>query len=79
MLPFVADGRFDGYWEPHINAWDVLAGICLVQEAGGWCNDFLAAEGLRKGNKILACAPGLKDFLHEQLMAEDDHEQEVAG
>jgi myo-inositol-1(or 4)-monophosphatase len=68
-LAFVADGRFDGYWEPHINAWDVLAGICLVQEAGGWSNDFLADGGLLKGNMILACSPALKDFLCERLAA----------
>ncbi|MBS1227697.1 MAG: inositol monophosphatase [Proteobacteria bacterium] len=66
-LAFVADGRFDGYWEPHINSWDVLAGICLVREAGGWVSDFLAGDGLLRGNPILACTPGLKTFLQEQL------------
>ncbi|WP_142847546.1 inositol monophosphatase family protein [Telmatospirillum sp. J64-1] len=55
----VADGRSDGYCELHINAWDVLAGILLVREAGGWTNDFLAGDGLRRGNPILACPPGL--------------------
>ena len=67
-MAFVADGRFDGYWEPHINSWDVLAGICLVREAGGWVNDFLADDGLFGGNPILACTPGLRTFLQEQLM-----------
>ena len=33
------DGRLDGYYEAHINAWDVAAGLVLVAEAGGWCND----------------------------------------
>ena len=66
-MAFVADGRFDGYWEPHINSWDVLAGICLVREAGGWVSDFLADDGLLRGNPILACTPGLKTFLQEQL------------
>lgn len=67
-LALVADGRFDGYFEPHINAWDVLAGICLVREAGGWVNDFLAGDGLFSGNPILACTPGLRTFLQERLM-----------
>ena len=70
-MAFVADGRFDGYWEPHINAWDVLAGICLVREAGGWVNDFLADDGLLLGNAILACTPGLRVFLQEQLFTLD--------
>lgn len=31
----VAAGRFDGYWEFKLNAWDIEAGLLLVQEAGG--------------------------------------------
>lgn len=67
-MAYVADGRFDAYWEPHINAWDVLAGICLVREAGGWCNDFLSGAGLTSGNPILACTPALEGFLANTLM-----------
>lgn len=67
-MAYVADGRFDAYWEPHINAWDVLAGICLVREAGGWCNDFLGDAGLTAGNPILACTPALREFLDVTLM-----------
>ena len=70
-MAFVADGRFDGYWEPHINSWDVLAGICLVREAGGWVSDFLADDGLFNGNAILACTPALKPFLQAQLTTLD--------
>ncbi len=62
-MAYVADGRADGYCELHINSWDVLAGILLVQEAGGWTNDFLAADGLVRGNPVLAAAPGVKDAL----------------
>jgi myo-inositol-1(or 4)-monophosphatase len=59
-MAHVAAGRFDGYWEQHINSWDVAAGIVLVTEAGGWTSDFLAGEGLLKGNAILACTPALR-------------------
>ena len=62
-MTLVADGRLDGYWEAHINAWDVLAGCLIVREAGGWTNDFLAGDGLGQGNPIFACAPGIKDAL----------------
>jgi myo-inositol-1(or 4)-monophosphatase len=62
-LAYVADGRTHGYCELHINSWDCLAGILLVREAGGWTNDFLAGNGLTRGNAVLACAPGLKDAL----------------
>lgn len=53
-LAYVAAGRLIGYFEPHINAWDVCAGIILIQEAGGVTNDFLQNNGLHQGNYILA-------------------------
>ncbi len=59
MLTYVAAGRLIGYFEAHINAWDCLAGIALVREAGGWTSDFLAGDGLAKGNPLAAAAPGL--------------------
>ena len=34
-LAWVAAGRYDGYWERDLNAWDIAAGILLVTEAGG--------------------------------------------
>ncbi len=55
MLVYVAAGRLIGYFEPHINAWDVCAAIIIVQEAGGHVNNFLENEGLGKGNYILGC------------------------
>ena len=58
-LAYVADGRIDAYCELHINSWDVLAGLLIIEEAGGWTNNFLAKDGLRKGNPVLACTPEL--------------------
>ncbi len=63
MLAYVGAGRLLGYFEAHINAWDCLAGILLVREAGGWTNDFLANGGLLHGNPIIAAAPGVADAL----------------
>jgi myo-inositol-1(or 4)-monophosphatase len=62
-LAYVADGRIDAYCELHINSWDVLAGLLLIEEAGGWTNDFLANDGLRNGNAVLACTPELAELL----------------
>jgi myo-inositol-1(or 4)-monophosphatase len=64
-MAYVAAGRIDGYLEQHINAWDVLAGLILVREAGGYVSDFLAGEGLSKGNPVLACTPELRRVLVE--------------
>ncbi len=62
-LAYVADGRTDGYAELHINSWDCLAGILMVNEAGGWTNDFLAGDGLTQGNPILGCTPALREAI----------------
>ncbi len=35
-MAYVAAGRYDGYWERGIHAWDIAAGIVLVREAGGF-------------------------------------------
>jgi myo-inositol-1(or 4)-monophosphatase len=34
-LAWVAAGRYDGYWERDLKAWDIAAGALLVTEAGG--------------------------------------------
>ncbi|MAU13522.1 MAG: inositol monophosphatase [Anaerolineaceae bacterium] len=31
----IAAGRLDGYWERGLHPWDTLAGVLLIQEAGG--------------------------------------------
>ncbi|HET6991312.1 MAG TPA: inositol monophosphatase family protein, partial [Bacteroidia bacterium] len=39
-IAYVACGRFDAYYEYGIHAWDVAAGVILIQEAGGVVTDF---------------------------------------
>jgi myo-inositol-1(or 4)-monophosphatase len=39
-LCYVAAGRFDGFWEPGLHAWDIAAGALIVQEAGGMVSDY---------------------------------------
>lgn len=34
-MAYVAAGRYDGFWERRLNAWDIAAGIVIVREAGG--------------------------------------------
>jgi myo-inositol-1(or 4)-monophosphatase len=59
----VATGRVEGCFESHMYSWDCLAGLILVEEAGGRVNDFLAGDGLVKGNTIFAAAPGIAEEL----------------
>jgi len=39
-LCWVAAGRFDGYYEHKLQAWDSAAGFLMVEEAGGKVTDF---------------------------------------
>jgi myo-inositol-1(or 4)-monophosphatase len=50
----VAAGRFDGFWELKLYAWDVAAGKLLVEEAGGRVTDFRGGPLDIYGRQILA-------------------------
>jgi myo-inositol-1(or 4)-monophosphatase len=50
----VACGRLIGYVEPHINSYDCLGALAIVEGAGGQICDFLANDGLWKGNRVVA-------------------------
>jgi myo-inositol-1(or 4)-monophosphatase len=69
-LADVAAGLNDGYLELHINAWDALAAILLVHEAGGRTNDFLAGRGLTEGNPLWAATPEIAGLLETILAAQ---------
>lgn len=43
-LCYVAAGRYDGYWEQSLNAWDFLAGVICVREAGGTVSDYMGNQ-----------------------------------
>jgi myo-inositol-1(or 4)-monophosphatase len=59
-LVYCACGRTDGYYESHINAWDVAAGVVIAAEAGAYVSNFFDGPGvLASGNPILALAPGI--------------------
>lgn len=43
-LAYTACGVFDGYWERDLKPWDIMAGILLVEEAGGTVTDLTGAK-----------------------------------
>ncbi|QJB34167.1 inositol monophosphatase [Chitinophaga oryzae] len=53
-LCWVACGRFDGFWEHHLQAWDSAAGYLMVEEAGGKVTDFSGDKYSPYQNDILA-------------------------
>lgn len=66
-LAYVASGRLDGFWQIHLNAWDVAPGLLLVEEAGGLVCDFFSQDGLTSGNPVLAGAPAVAEALSGPL------------
>lgn len=75
-LAFVAAGRFDGFWEMHLNPWDYMAGLLCVIEAGGIVTDFqgrthggdIQTETAVNG-EILAANPDIYRLMREGLIA----------
>lgn len=69
-LAFLASGTLDGFWELHLNAWDVAAGILLIREAGGRVSDFRGAEDLEPvlfGRHVVASNGHLHEALRGKL------------
>lgn len=63
-LAYVACGRFDGFFETGLNAWDVAAGALLVEEAGGRVTDYHGAPNPLFARQILAS----NGLLHAALL-----------
>ena len=64
-LCWVAAGRFDGFYEHKLQAWDSAAGFLIVEEAGGKVTDF-------NGNYYSVYQPGLiatNGLIHDELLA----------
>ena len=66
-LCYVACGRFDGFWEVSLNAWDMAAGVLLIQEAGGRFTDFHGRPTSIYDKQVLATNGLLHDKIVEVL------------
>jgi myo-inositol-1(or 4)-monophosphatase len=59
QLCHVADGRVDATATLSCSSWDVIAGLLLVQEAGGLATDWLDGHTLTETRAVAACTPGI--------------------
>jgi myo-inositol-1(or 4)-monophosphatase len=64
-LAAIACGRLDGYWERGLSPWDVVAGIVLVEEAGGKVTAYDERSFDLSSGRILAT----NGHLHAELSA----------
>ncbi len=63
-LCWVAAGRFDGFFEHKLNAWDSAAGFLIIEEAGGKVTDM-------KGDTYNPYQPGIiatNGIIHDDLL-----------
>ena len=66
-LSDVAMGRFDGFWELWLNAWDLAAGVLLIREAGGRVTDLEGHEARLVGGTVVASNGVLHDWFLDIL------------
>jgi len=72
-LCWVAAGRFDGFYEHKLQAWDSAGGYLIVEEAGGKVTDF-------KGNKFSPYQPHIlatNGDIHAEMLAVINNENEL--
>ena len=62
QLSHVAAGRLDGFIELQLSIWDAIAGLLIVDEAGGHTAPFVPPRPTAKA-ACLACAPGIANDL----------------
>jgi myo-inositol-1(or 4)-monophosphatase len=62
-LADVAAGRFDGFWEQRLSAWDIAAGILRIREAGGTITDFSGRAIGIEHTGVVAGNPDIHDWL----------------
>jgi myo-inositol-1(or 4)-monophosphatase len=64
-LVYVACGRFEGFYEYNLNAWDVAGGAFIVKQAGGKVSDFKEGDDFVFGQELLAS----NGSIHPEMLA----------
>ena len=68
-LAFVAAGRFDGFWERNLSAWDLAAGIVILREAGGFVSDAEGKDRMLDTGSVVAGNETIQRKLLKELKA----------
>ena len=62
-LCYVANGRFDGFWEQHLKPWDTAAGFLIATEAGARTTVFSGAPYAIEKDEIVSTNGAIHDEL----------------
>ncbi len=60
-LAYVAAGRYDGFWERRLHAWDLAAGVIIVREAGGLVAPLDPQGNILEDGEIIAANEAIFD------------------
>lgn len=71
-LCWVAAGRFDGFYEHNLSAWDTAAGFLIVQEAGGKITNFNGEQFHPDMKQIIATNGRIHDALMETIVSDQN-------
>ena len=63
-LAWTAAGRFDGFWQRNLPAWDIAAGIVILREAGGYVSDATGRDDMLKTGSVVAG----NEMIHRKLL-----------
>ncbi|MGI9543997.1 MAG: inositol monophosphatase family protein, partial [Cyclobacteriaceae bacterium] len=61
-MAYVACGRFEGFFEYNLNAWDIAAGTLIVKQAGGKVTDFNGGKDYLFGRSMIAAGATHKEI-----------------
>jgi myo-inositol-1(or 4)-monophosphatase len=66
-MAWVACGRFEAFYEYGLRPWDVAAGACIIEEAGGKVTDFQNGSSFFEKKEIIASNGKIHQQLYEKI------------
>jgi len=66
-LAYVAAGRYEGFWERGLSAWDIAAGLIILREAGGIVSEINLGERMLETGSVLAANGRMHDAMADML------------
>jgi myo-inositol-1(or 4)-monophosphatase len=78
-LAYVAAGRYEGYWEREIHAWDIAAGTVIVTEAGGFVGPILPGRSPLEDGEVIAANADIFEKFAKIIRARPERGSQIAG
>ena len=68
-LSYIAAGRFDGYWERGLHAWDMAAGYLILKESGGFISSIDNRDNPVYSRNVVAGSSAIYEKIKKQLQS----------